>query len=180
MARQSKPDTDIDTNFELNDTLYARASIAPADAEEVYLWLGANVMLSYPIAEAEDMLRDKVAAAERSLANCEEDLEFLREQVTVWCFPTWLLSADNRRRWRSLPLECITGMWCSGGKKRPKGRETMARTRMRRRGGRMVSWARLAWEDLVRAGKKSTTNMTWKYTCRWNDSGEHLEERRSE
>lgn len=90
MARQSKPDTDIDTNFELNDTLYARASIAPADTEEVYLWLGANVMLSYPIAEAEDMLRDKVAAAERSLANCEEDLEFLREQVTVWCFPTWV------------------------------------------------------------------------------------------
>jgi hypothetical protein len=103
MARQSKPDTDIDTNFELNDTLYARASIAPSDTEEVYLWLGANVMLSYPIAEAEDMLRDKVAAAERSLANCEEDLEFLREQVTVWCFSTCLLL-----RWQPQTLEVAT------------------------------------------------------------------------
>ncbi|RMJ23298.1 prefoldin subunit [Aspergillus sp. HF37] len=83
MRKESKPSTDIDTNFELNDTLYARASIAPADTEEVYLWLGANVMLAYPIAEAEVMLRDKVDAAERSLANCEEDLEFLREQVTT-------------------------------------------------------------------------------------------------
>lgn len=80
---QTNPSTDIDTHFELNDTLYARASISPADTEEVYLWLGANVMLSYPIAEAEDMLQDKLAAAQQSLANCEEDLEFLREQVTV-------------------------------------------------------------------------------------------------
>lgn len=79
----------METNFELNDTLYARASISPADTEEVYLWLGANVMLAYPIAEAESMLQDKAGAAERSLGNCEEDLEFLREQITV-CLLTWV------------------------------------------------------------------------------------------
>lgn len=73
----------IETHFELNDTLYARARIAPKDTEEVYLWLGANVMLAYPITEAETMLSEKLAAAELSLANCEEDLEFLREQITV-------------------------------------------------------------------------------------------------
>lgn len=82
---QSNPDTDIETNFELNDTLYARASISPADTEEVYLWLGANVMLAYPLDEAETMLSEKLSAAELSLSNCEEDLEFLREQITV-CF----------------------------------------------------------------------------------------------
>lgn len=71
------------TNFELNDTLYARATVSPADTEEVYLWLGANVMLAYPLGEAETMLDEKLRAAESSLKNCEEDLEFLREQITV-------------------------------------------------------------------------------------------------
>jgi prefoldin subunit 5 len=73
----------LETHFELNDTLYARATIAPEDTEEVYLWLGANVMLAYPIDEAETMLTEKLRAAEASLSNCEEDLEFLREQITT-------------------------------------------------------------------------------------------------
>ena len=40
-------------------------------------------MLSYPIEEAEAMLSEKQRAAEASLASCEEDLEFLKEQITV-------------------------------------------------------------------------------------------------
>ena len=83
---QSNPDSDLETSFELNDTLYARAAISPADAEEVYLWLGANVMLAYPLDEAEIMLDDKLKSAELTLQNCEEDLEFLREQITVSLF----------------------------------------------------------------------------------------------
>ncbi|XXH01749.1 hypothetical protein Hte_008110 [Hypoxylon texense] len=71
----------IETTFELNDTLYAKASIPPTD--EVYLWLGANVMLAYPIDEAETLLTSKLAAAKQSYANCEEDLDFLREQITT-------------------------------------------------------------------------------------------------
>ncbi|KAI1773321.1 Prefoldin, subunit 3 [Hypoxylon cercidicola] len=71
----------IETTFELNDTLYAKASISPTD--EVYLWLGANVMLAYPIDEAETLLTSKLATAKQSYANCEEDLEFLREQITT-------------------------------------------------------------------------------------------------
>ncbi|KAK7966828.1 uncharacterized protein PG986_001105 [Apiospora aurea] len=71
----------IETTFELNDTLYAKARVPPSD--EVYLWLGANVMLSYPIDEAEELLKSKLAAAKQSFANCEEDLDFLREQITT-------------------------------------------------------------------------------------------------
>jgi len=71
----------LETTFELNDTLYARAEVPPTD--EVFLWLGANVMLSYPIDEAETLLGDRLRAAETSLRNCEEDLEYLREQITV-------------------------------------------------------------------------------------------------
>lgn len=77
-----QPDSNpIEATFELNDTLYAKALVPPT--EEVYLWLGANVMLSYPIAEAETLLESKLAAAQENLANCEEDLDFLREQITV-------------------------------------------------------------------------------------------------
>jgi hypothetical protein len=40
-------------------------------------------MLSYPIDEAESLLDTKLKAAKLSLSNCEEDLDFLREQITV-------------------------------------------------------------------------------------------------
>ncbi|KUM56667.1 hypothetical protein ACN42_g10548 [Penicillium freii] len=40
-------------------------------------------MLAYPLGEAETMLDEKLNAAESSLQNCEEDLEFLREQITT-------------------------------------------------------------------------------------------------
>ncbi|KAF2470335.1 Prefoldin, subunit 3 [Lindgomyces ingoldianus] len=80
--RTRKPGSDpIETTFELNDTLYAKAEIPPTD--EVYLWLGANVMLAYPIPEAEELLQSKLATAKQSFANCEEDMEFLREQITT-------------------------------------------------------------------------------------------------
>ena len=40
-------------------------------------------MLSYTIDEAETLLSSKLSSAKTSLANCEEDLDFLREQITV-------------------------------------------------------------------------------------------------
>ena len=40
-------------------------------------------MLSYPITEAETLLKSKLFTAQGSLENCEEDLDFLREQITV-------------------------------------------------------------------------------------------------
>lgn len=40
-------------------------------------------MLSYSVDEAEELLDGKHKAAKQTLANCEEDLDFLREQITV-------------------------------------------------------------------------------------------------
>lgn len=99
----------METVFELNDTLYAKALVPPT--EEVYLWLGvsavfsgvlerskdilvkalsnlilqANVMLSYPMDEASELLGDKLKGAKQKMEDCEEDLDFLREQITVGC-----------------------------------------------------------------------------------------------
>ncbi|KAH7882732.1 Prefoldin subunit 3 [Phlebopus sp. FC_14] len=71
----------LTTTFELNDTLYAEAQLE--DTDTVYLWLGANVMLSYKIPAAISLLRSKLDSAETSLKATIEDLEFLREQLTV-------------------------------------------------------------------------------------------------
>jgi hypothetical protein len=90
------------TTFELNETLYAEAELE--DTDVVYLWLGvpppyphpsvsmislneilsqANVMLSYKIPEAIELLATKLKNAEASLLSLQDDLEFLREQITV-------------------------------------------------------------------------------------------------
>ncbi|KIK58785.1 hypothetical protein GYMLUDRAFT_45088 [Collybiopsis luxurians FD-317 M1] len=74
----SKP---LKTTFELNETLFAEAELE--DSDTVYLWLGANVMLSYKIPLAIELLRSKLDAAETSVANLTADLEFLREQLTM-------------------------------------------------------------------------------------------------
>jgi hypothetical protein len=45
--------------------------------------LKANVMVAYEVAEAETLLKTKLSTAQNSLENCDEDLDFLREQITV-------------------------------------------------------------------------------------------------
>lgn len=47
----------------------------------------ANVMLAYPIPEAVTLLASKLESAKASLGHCEEDLDFLREQITVSPLP---------------------------------------------------------------------------------------------
>ncbi|KAF8630085.1 hypothetical protein AX17_005483 [Amanita inopinata Kibby_2008] len=69
------------TTFELNDTLFAEAELE--DTDTVYLWLGANVMLSYKIPAAIVLLKSKLEVAQTTLNNTIEDLEFLREQQTI-------------------------------------------------------------------------------------------------
>lgn len=77
----SRTEESFDTQFELNDTLYAKANIdAP---QSVYLWLGANVMLEYPLDEASTLLSGKLTTATKSLTSVEEDLLFLQEQITI-------------------------------------------------------------------------------------------------
>lgn len=67
--------------FELNDTLYAQAKIPPSKI--VYLWLGANILMEYPLSEGASLLQEKQAIAEKSLADILEDVNFIREQMTT-------------------------------------------------------------------------------------------------
>jgi hypothetical protein len=52
-------------------------------------------MLSYPIDEAEALLDSKLSSAKLSLSNCEEDLDFLREQITVCIIMDVALNKTN-------------------------------------------------------------------------------------
>lgn len=76
-------DKTIETNFELNDTLYTRATIDASSLESVYLWLGAEVMLEYPLDEAIELLNDRLKSNTAQLGLVKEDLEFLKENITT-------------------------------------------------------------------------------------------------
>lgn len=78
-----KPKGQLKTTFSLNDTLYAHATVDTTTLKQVYLWLGANVMVAYPLDEAETMLSGRLEAAQKKLTESEEDGEFLREQITT-------------------------------------------------------------------------------------------------
>ncbi|KAL9625577.1 MAG: hypothetical protein Q9160_000290 [Pyrenula sp. 1 TL-2023] len=82
-AGDEEASDEVEATFSLNDTLYAKAKVNPQELDEVYLWLGANVMVAYPMDEAQTMLKGKLESATKKLQECEEDLEFLREQVTT-------------------------------------------------------------------------------------------------
>jgi len=92
-------------------------------------------MLAYPIDEAEELLRGKLAAAQTSLEHCEEDIDFLRDQITVclwmwWHVNFWNIVADmTNRPWRLRSQEYTTGRSSREGKSRQPSAVPGTRTR---------------------------------------------------
>ncbi|PVU97925.1 hypothetical protein BB561_000179 [Smittium simulii] len=81
IMKKNEEEEPIETLFEVHDTLYANAKIGKP--KSVNLWLGANVMLEYSLEEAEKLLQSKLVSANLSLKNVNEDLDFLRDQITT-------------------------------------------------------------------------------------------------
>ncbi|KAM0747787.1 Prefoldin, subunit 3 [Meredithblackwellia eburnea MCA 4105] len=82
MLQKKKGKSDpFETTFELSDTLYCKGEVD--EVNEVYIWLGANTMLSYPLDDAHSLLSTKLASASASLSNIKDDLDWLRDQITV-------------------------------------------------------------------------------------------------
>jgi len=70
----------------------------------------ANVMLSYKIPAAIELLKSKLEAANTSLNNAIEDLEFIREQMTVMEVNTArVYNWDVKRRRERREKERLTG-----------------------------------------------------------------------
>lgn len=80
---EDEEDKIIETNYELNDTLYTRASIDAENLDSVFLWLGADVMLEYPLDEAVELLNTRLNSNQTQLKLVKEDLEFLKENITT-------------------------------------------------------------------------------------------------
>ena len=72
---------DVETNFQLSDTVYVNAVIK--EPTNVCLWLGANVMVEYPIDDAFELLTENRDNAHVNLKSVDEDIQFLRDQITT-------------------------------------------------------------------------------------------------
>jgi len=81
LKAKKEAEEDMTTDFLLTEQVYCKAKVPPT--EKVCLWLGANVMLEYPLDEAEALLSKNLAAAKKNVEQLNVDLDFLRDQVTT-------------------------------------------------------------------------------------------------
>lgn len=73
---------EVETNFLVSDNVWAKAKI-PNDTGKVGLWLGANVMVEYGYDDALVLLGKNLANAEAKIAETEEEIDFLKDQITT-------------------------------------------------------------------------------------------------
>lgn len=67
---------DKETQFLLSEQVFLKTTMPPT--KTVCLWLGANVMLEYPLDEAQVLLKQNMDSAEQNLKCLEHDQDFLR------------------------------------------------------------------------------------------------------
>lgn len=72
----------MSANFLISDNVWAKATI-PNETGKVGLWLGANVMVEYDYDEAIKLLERNLTNAELRVKSTEEDLNFLKDQITT-------------------------------------------------------------------------------------------------
>lgn len=65
-----------ETQFLLSEQVFLKTVVPPT--KTVCLWLGANVMLEYPLDEAEVLLKQNMDSAGQNLKCLEHDQDFLR------------------------------------------------------------------------------------------------------
>lgn len=73
---------EMQTNFLISDNVWAKATI-PNETGKVGLWLGANTMIEYSYDEALALLERNLKNAEIRIKSTEEDLNFLKDQITT-------------------------------------------------------------------------------------------------
>lgn len=78
---QANTDKTLTLDYELGETLYAKASVEPG--AKVHLWLGANILLEYELEEAKTLLASKLQDNKNALERIRHDQKFTREQLTV-------------------------------------------------------------------------------------------------
>ncbi len=73
---------EVESNFLISDNIWAKAKI-PNTSGKVGLWLGANVMVEYNFTDALALLAKNMSNAQTKLSETEDDLDYLKEQLTT-------------------------------------------------------------------------------------------------
>jgi len=81
-VKRDEGERNIQTDYQLADNVYAKADI-PLETDKICLWLGANTMLEYSFDEAIELLTNNWANANILLVSLEDDIAFVRDQVTT-------------------------------------------------------------------------------------------------
>jgi len=68
-------------DFELTENIYAKAAVQ--DVDSVNIWLGANVMVEYPLPEAKQLLEQQLEACDSGLAAVSKELENVKNNITI-------------------------------------------------------------------------------------------------
>lgn len=108
--RKEEGDDKMVTNYELNDTLYSKATVDVQNLNSVYLWLGAEVMLEYNLEDATELLNERLKKNQEQLQIVKEDLEFLKENITTMEVNTARLynwDVERRKKLKQIRLDRV-------------------------------------------------------------------------
>jgi len=83
IAKRDNDEESMKTHFQLGNCLYANADIPTNEDSRVCLWLGANVMLEYTYDEALELLTNNFTQASETVVSLENDLDFIKDQITT-------------------------------------------------------------------------------------------------
>jgi prefoldin subunit 5 len=78
LEKKEKP---INVDYMVSNNLWAKAEVNIPDS--VFLWLGANVMCEYKMDEAKALLNQNLQNAKNQIKKNNNDLEFIKDQMTV-------------------------------------------------------------------------------------------------
>ena len=78
---KKEKDKPINVDYMVSNNLWAKAEVNIPDS--VFLWLGANVMCEYKMDEAKTLLNQNLKNAKEQLKRNNDDLEFIKDQMTI-------------------------------------------------------------------------------------------------
>ena len=79
--KEKEKDKPINVDYMVSNNLWAKAEVNIPDS--VFLWLGANVMCEYKMDEAKALLNQNLQNAKNQIKKNNNDLEFIKDQMTV-------------------------------------------------------------------------------------------------
>eukprot|EP01066_Platyproteum_vivax_P012881 Platyproteum_vivax@DN5854_c0_g1_i1.p1 len=81
IAKKNAAAEEMRVQYPLADHIYSEALLDKC--EYVAIWLGANVMMDFPIADALELLKNKIQACTSKIESLRESIDFLRQQITT-------------------------------------------------------------------------------------------------